>query len=351
MSDEKSDDKKDLTGILEQTSLPAIEEPPGELPQELQEVMSEDLPAMNSDANFPVDFSADSPTGDAPVDVSPAEPAEEMKEFESLEDFAKYPTDELPLSEGHPDKGHLTSDLPPVELPPDEEDELQTPLEKIKTFSEQTPIGHPAVPASVPFSVLVTGALRPEERDKLRSLVLREHMGVDESELALQFETDRILIPRISEFAAILIVQTLRDTHAKIQMGPSDEIFSTVETRSDDMEIHHEPQQQSEVFDSSGAPHPAENLPITTADSMPGQALYVIVDTVSANAALKTQAVEAKSTNDYQELVDALQREIKYKAYRKGANAIIGFKVQLNQLTSPSSYRVLVIGTAVKTRT
>jgi uncharacterized protein YbjQ (UPF0145 family) len=46
----------------------------------------------------------------------------------------------------------------------------------------------------------------------------------------------------------------------------------------------------------------------------------------------------------------AVKRELKFKAYRKGATAIVSFSVQLQQLHMPMHYRVLVTGSAVKTR-
>jgi hypothetical protein len=45
-----------------------------------------------------------------------------------------------------------------------------------------------------------------------------------------------------------------------------------------------------------------------------------------------------------------LQRELKFKAFRKGATSIVSFSVQLQQLHMPMYYRVLVIGSAVRTR-
>jgi uncharacterized protein YbjQ (UPF0145 family) len=60
--------------------------------------------------------------------------------------------------------------------------------------------------------------------------------------------------------------------------------------------------------------------------------------------------LQAESPPEYQMLLGALQCELKFKAYRKGATAIVSFSVQLQQLHMPTYYRVLVTGAAVKTR-
>ena len=58
--------------------------------------------------------------------------------------------------------------------------------------------------------------------------------------------------------------------------------------------------------------------------------------------------VEAVHSMEYQELLERLQREIKYKAFRKGAVGVVGFSIQLTALSTPTHYRVLAMGTAVK---
>ena len=94
--------------------------------------------------------------------------------------------------------------------------------------------------------------------------------------------------------------------------------------------------------------HPAEELPITADDHLPGHVRHAVVDIVTASAALKTMVVAAESSPEYQTLLEALQRELKYKAFRKGATGIVSFAVHLTQLHLPMHYRVMVTGSAVK---
>jgi len=66
------------------------------------------------------------------------------------------------------------------------------------------------------------------------------------------------------------------------------------------------------------------------------------------SAALSVQSVEAARSTEYQDMLDALGRELRYKAWRKGASAVLNFSVQLDLLTLPSRYRMLVTGSAVR---
>ena len=59
--------------------------------------------------------------------------------------------------------------------------------------------------------------------------------------------------------------------------------------------------------------------------------------------ALESIGVEEAFSNGY-----LFQIEMTYKAYRKGANAVIHFAIHLTQLTIPTYYRVVAMGTAVR---
>lgn len=223
-----------------------------------------------------------------------------------------------------------------------------TPMQKIKQFSEKLAVGNPAVAAAYPFSLLITGKLAPEEKEKLLDLISRENMGFREVDLEPQFESDRVLIPRISEFAGVLLIQALRGTRAQVRFAPSDQIFSSAETRDSENEsVPGTAADQASVY-SSEVEHPAERLPLTAEGSLPNLPQFVVVDAVTASAALRTQVVEAESSSEYQEILEALQRELKYKAYRKGATAVVKFTVNLNTLSMPTHYRITAMGSAVR---
>lgn len=223
---------------------------------------------------------------------------------------------------------------------------LLNPLLKVKQFSESATVAQTSIPAAFPFSLLIEGQLSVHEREKLLDLLSRENMGIREVDLEPQLESGRILIPRISEYAGVLLVQALRGTSAELKLGPSDSIFSTSDTQEEnDSSGLAAPSLQ---YCSADSLHPAESLPVTTETELPGFSQAIVIDVVVATAALRTELVEAERSTEYQELLEALHRELKYKAYRKGAQGIVNYHWTLTPLSLPTHYRLTVSGTAVK---
>jgi hypothetical protein len=223
-------------------------------------------------------------------------------------------------------------------------------LEEVRKFSEQISAAKELVPAAFPFSVMIDGMLAPEERERLVDLLNRENLEIREIDLEPQFAEGRILIPRVSEFVGILIVQALRSSGARIRIGPADQIFSTADTKTEMVEeiaAHFSPT-PSASFEFN---HSAERIPVTSDSKLPELGPYTVVDIVTASAALTIQAVEAARSTEYQEMIENLQRELRFKAWRKGATAILNYSVQLNLLSLPSRYRVVVTGSAVRAAT
>ena len=234
-----------------------------------------------------------------------------------------------------------------------EQNQNATPdaLSTIREYSEQLGNIKTNVPAGFPFSLTITGELTRDEQDKLLDVLSRTKMGISGVDLEIQFTGNRILIPRISEYAGVLLVQALRDTKAVLRLAPSDEVYSSEATLTsrDEKLASSETQKQNSSLRTQSA-HPAETLPITAGNSLPNSEELSVIDVLTASAALKTTLVEAESSSEYQETLEALQRELRYKAYYKHAFAILDFSAQLTTLHLPSEYRLTVSGTAVRKR-
>lgn len=232
---------------------------------------------------------------------------------------------------------------PPVAVPKPALDTMGL----LKEFAERVPVGKPVVAAAFPFSLRIEGALTAEEKEKLIDLLNRENMGIREVDLEPQLQANRILIPRISEYAAILLVQALRGIQAEMRIGPSDSIYSTAETRTPEDENAPLPRQTSEVFGGTEG-HAAESLPITTLSFLPELPHFSVIEVLTSSASLKSQVVEAESSGEYQAMLDSLQREIRYKAFHKGATAVVNYTVTLTTLNLPSHYRLTATGSAIR---
>jgi hypothetical protein len=327
---------KDLTGILE---LPPVEETPSESTAD-----STAFPVTEPEAAPPLDHFGSLEEEQAVFDAAgghslPAEP----------DPFAVAPSaDPSAPPESEPIPSDVESDeavfAPEAEAAPEPAQLPAAPtdaLSGIKDYSERVAVGAPVIEASFPFHLWIEGPLSELEKEKLLELISRENLGVREMDLEPQIEAGKIKLPRISEFAAILIAQKLRSTRARIRLIPADldhdEMIPSESGTSEQFSLY-----------STEPLHPAERIAITPLPELPSLPTFQVVDAVTASLILTTTAVEASSSAEYEEALEAIQRELKYKAHRKGATAILNFSITLTPLSAPSRYRVTAIGSAVR---
>ena len=328
-----SDEKKDLTGILD---LPASES--GEKPSEESSATHEPDPSPLLDDPFADTMPVEPEPSAAATTAEP--PSEQLDKFESLEEYSHATSAN---EEPAPESAATSEPLPDMTAAP--EAAPPSAMDAIKTFSDNLPVGQSSVPAVYPFSLFITGVLTPQEKEKLMDILSRENMGIREVDLEPQFQGNRVLIPRVSEYAGVLIVQAMRGAKAEIRLAPSD-AASAEESEQPLSAVHSESHTSSLATEE--IEHPAERMPLTNDSALPDLPRFSVVGVVTASAALKTTVVEAERSAEYQEILEALQRELRYKAYRKGAAAILNFSVTLNRLTLPTGYRLSVMGTAIQ---
>ncbi len=196
-----------------------------------------------------------------------------------------------------------------------------------------------SVPASYPFSVYIDGKLTPEEREKLLDLLSTQKFGISELDLELQLSSGKVLIPRISEYAAILIVQTMRDSEATLYMAPTESSDSltliadqnTHSRRSYDSSLERSIHEIEIFVDSNHSLAVGESL---------GELLLV-------SAAIKSEAVEIQQSTVFMDTLERLKSELRLKARAKGARAVVGFQITIDRLSLPSLYRVTASGTPI----
>ncbi len=304
-------------------------------------------------------------TQDEALDLS-SEPPEFQNEPEPLPPLSTTPVpDPIPLPTQPGNSTSFSQMGPDAHLPPkpdapteppikqthlSDQQAPRSPMEKVRQFSDNINLGKASAPAAFPFSLRISGRLAPEEKARLLDIVSRENMGIREIDLEPQLDGDEVLIPRISEYAGVLLVSALRSAQVHMRLGPADEIYSALANREDTAtEVALEDSGQRESHSSSANPnHPAERIPLTAADSLPGMLPHVVIDAVTASVSLRTLTVETENSSEYQNALEALQRELKYKAFRKGAQGIVNFSIQLTPLSMPTHYRLLLVGSAVR---
>ncbi len=234
-------------------------------------------------------------------------------------------------------------------LPAEPDAGIPDPVDSIREESENASSTKAYVAPSEPFSVLIHGKLNELDQAKLISIVTEENLGIREVDLDPQFEAGKVLIPRVSEFSGILIVQALRDAPVSMTIGPASEVYASPE---DTKETKNFQKQEAKLeVHTSQELHPAIDIPLIPSSKVPGldaSSQIQVLDGVTASLRLETHSVEAENSMEYTRGVESLQRTLKYKAFRLGAKAVIHFKINLIQLKNPNQYQISAFGTAVK---
>ncbi len=228
-------------------------------------------------------------------------------------------------------------------------------LDAIKVFADTVKVAKAAVPAEFPFHLRITGNLTPGERSRLGDLLEKHKYGIAITDLENQFEAGRILLPRLSEYAAVLVVQALRDAQVEFSLQTSEQGAALDRDITGPDSDSAAPVDRLTVSypDTVIEPvHPAEQIPVTNGDTLPGLGGIEILDLLSSSAVVKTRDVTAESSDEYQEVLDSLKKELQYKAFRRGATGVIRFQATLTRMfDTPYGYRLMVFGSAIRPRT
>lgn len=337
---------------------------------------------MTSEKWFDWDTSDESaPEAAEPASDSPAEPASEIPS-DSHSEMPLEPEGESAL----PSFDGATFDLGSPDAPPEAslqdslqdapllQDDLREDSESPDSASDlaangtqasgsalqslHVPAERPArVNAARPFHLRITGPLAPHEKEKLTELINREDFGIREVDLSVQLEAGRILLPRISEFAAVLVAQALKGSAVELRMQPSDLVSNDLSAEGHDASFEagtaglaatREP--YSRPTSPTEDDHPAERIPVTGDARISGQDSLIPVDVLVATGLLREPDWRAESSDAYSELVESLKRELRYKAHLKKADALVGFEARVleSPWLSEKECRIEVRATAVR---
>jgi hypothetical protein len=207
----------------------------------------------------------------------------------------------------------------------------------------------PAVSASAerPFSVWIEGNFTSEDRQKIEELISNENFGIRVGDLELQWEEGTVLLPQISEYAAMRVAQVLRESSLQLRLIPSE--FKVLDSPE-------APIKSSGHSMAVSSEHPAENIPVTTQEGLghdPSTENWEAIDTILATGILKEPEWKATETDGYGRLVESLKRELRYRAHIKKAEALLRFQSQIlpSSWRSDGECRVQVSALAVKRST
>jgi uncharacterized protein YbjQ (UPF0145 family) len=352
-----------------------------------------ELGAMPSAADEAPSFETLAPPEAAPepvaepepaVDPAPAlepEPAAEPELAAESEPEAAFEPAPETVSEPAPDGGAepvaATSadivDTGPVVAPPPNAPRAQVSksapkggqsLDSVKKFGEKFAIGHPRIEASPPFSLLATFHSTEKVISRIRDVLTADDYGVQFKDVEVQMKSGKLLVPKVSEFAAVTLAMKLRDVVDDIEVGLSSEIFKAktpgvsdsdfdnVLFASDLMQMHSE-----DVKDLGAEPKTEKELFATNLDQIEGYKVTRILTAITVSKIVPNEIAEDPKSGRLEDETDVLTRELVARAFKLGAHGVIGltFTLKSYEIDAPlgkkKGYRLWGSGTAVRVRT
>jgi hypothetical protein len=221
-------------------------------------------------------------------------------------------------------------------------------MDDVKNYSEKLATSSNIAVAATPFSLLIEGFLQTHEREALVQILSRENLGIREVELEPQFVAGKILIPRISEYAGVLIVQTLRNANARMRLGPSERIFVSKDADDAGDALIYSDHPDAELLLTEAGDSPADRIPLTSEAGISGRKVLDTLDTLHASLNVKAAHVAHPQSAIFLDLLEKLKRQLKFQAHHRGANALLSFKYELHPLEGQTIYKLIVQATAVK---
>lgn len=380
-AEDKEASKKDLTSIVE---LSAIEMANDSTPHEEGSAAVEFTPPETvTDA----EFQSLEELGDI------AEPSNESILEEQPLDLGEQPlTATEPLEVGEPPIGAIdtpsgspalentdtTLNYEPIDAPPpgveqsikSHEPAASTThdLGNIKAFGDKLAIGAARMEAVPAFSVLLTSKSNSFDEktiNSIRDVLTAEDYGIRFQDIAIQLEAGKLLVPQISEFAAVHLAQKLREIVDDIQLDLADEIYkgSSAELASPNdsflLDAEHYDQHREEIHDIDAEPKSEQDVFTTTAPEPVQFHVTRILSAVTASEIISAQTAENTANSpEFEEAVDRLTRVLVTRAFKLGAHGVIGLSFTVRPIEASAeaagdrarTYRLLASGTAIRGR-
>ncbi len=245
-----------------------------------------------------------------------------------------------------------------------QETSIETPaavtsaLPEVREFAENLAIGQPMVDALPAFSILLKFSNQNQKiRTAIKHLLSENDFGIRYEDIEIQVNQGKLLIPQISEYAAIHIAQKLREEADEIQMGLANEVFQA-ESLKDTTDTHAyidsntERNSIQETAEYNPDYPTAESLLCTTENEIPGHTVTKTLSIVIASKLTDEATAKSTQTEIFQKILEDLQTELKARAFKLFAHAITNFHYELHLLgtkeTTNRPIRVIATGSAVR---
>ncbi len=353
-----TDKKKDLTRIEDlgeffheenNTDFPDFtldETPSSESPEEsdfsgLDFGTTEEFPAETPSPETPIE------EDNTPFTLSEEEPKDDLPLLTEDEPIANL-VEETLFGNNEPDKTRsLSFDTPPLEEPtpapvytPEPVYRQPETFEEVRRFAEESSFSGMGAEGNPSFSVLVRNVKFVEDVNDIIIMLKELQLLTDtEEETRKRLSKGHLLIPRISEYAAILLTHKLRRFEIDIQMGLSDEIHPPKHHEAPEAGLSskhtlHQNQHHNFHFD-----HPKLEISqviVSATPTLQGYQVIRYLGVASEHKTVPAEMVEDESNDEVPRYYQELAQKLRAHAVKAHSNAIVGLNYQLTPI--PSEY-------------
>ncbi len=217
----------------------------------------------------------------------------------------------------------------------------KTDLNTLNIYADNIKIGESVIDANPAYSLYAEGIFDDFKCKMIIGIVTQEKLQITPHELQIQLDNGKLLIPQISEYAAIYLAMKLRDVVDNIQIGPANLIFESETLRTEKKTIY---QTEKSSFQSSE---------VLTTEQQPDSHLEIITSTMSEISGYKIEKIiSAVSTShtfnsnlDFDHICELIKIELCKKAYKLKANAMIGLSYTTRPIPTNDN-QSMIIGSA-----
>ncbi len=283
----------------------------------------------------------------SPFALSEEEPKEENPVFNEDEPIQNL-VDETLFGNNQSDKTRsLSFEAPSLDAPaptpiytPDPVYRQPETFAEVKRFAEESSFSGMGAEGNPSFSVLVRNVKFVEDVNDIIIMLKELQLLTDtEEETRKRLSKGHLLIPRISEYAAILLTHKLRRFDIDIQMGLSDEIHPPKHHEAPEAGLSskhslHQNQHHNFHFD-----HPKLEISqviVSATSTLQGYQVIRYLGVASEHKTIPAEMVEDESNDEVPRYYQELAQKLRAHAVKAHSNAIVGLNYQLTPI--PSEY-------------
>lgn len=209
-------------------------------------------------------------------------------------------------------------------------------FEEVKKFAEDSSFTGMGVEGNPSFSVLVRNVKFVEDVNDIIILLKELQLMTDsEEETRKRLTRGHLLVPRISEFAAILLTHKMRRFDIDIQMGLSDEIHPPKHHEAPETGLvskHTLHQNQSHNFHFDHPKLEISQVIVSATPTLQGFQVIRYLGVASEHKTIPAELVEDESNEDVPKFYQELAQKLRAHAVKAHSNAIVGLNYQLTPI-------------------